>query len=98
MKNNFCYEGTKTLIKAVKVEPLEDYRLRVCFSNKCVKVFDFKPYLDYQIFTPLKNKDFFSSVKTNYGTAFWAYDWGIENVANDIDIAPESLYWEGVCA
>jgi hypothetical protein len=96
MENSFCYEGTKTLIRAVEIEPLENYCLRVSFSNEKVKVFDFKPHLDCPVFKPLRDKSFFSAVKTYRGTALWAYDWGRKNVANDIDIAPEALYWEGV--
>ncbi|MCL1946811.1 MAG: DUF2442 domain-containing protein [Chitinivibrionia bacterium] len=96
MKDYFCYENTDDLIEAVTVKPLENYKLRVSFSNGKTKIFDFKPYLDLQIFQPLKDKSFFDTVKINFDTAFWEYDWKIKNAANNIDIAPERMYWDGV--
>ena len=96
MKDFLSYKNSDDMIKAMKVEPLNDYRLRVWFSNGEVKIFDFKPKLEFPAFAPLKNKSFFASVKTRKGTAFWSYNWGNKNFANDIDIAPERLYSDGV--
>jgi hypothetical protein len=96
MADYFSYENSNEMIKAVEIEPLEDYRLRVVFSNGETKKFDFKPKLKYPVFEPLKNKALFANVKLCKGTAVWAYDWGVENVTDGIDIAPERLYWDGV--
>jgi hypothetical protein len=96
MKDFFCYENTDDLIEAVRAEPLDNYFLRVFFSNGEVKIFDFKPYLNFEIFQPLKDKNFFDTVKIHFDTVFWEYDWKIKNAANNIDIAPERLYWDGV--
>ena len=96
MKDRFSYKNSTDMIKAVEIEPLDDYRLRVAFSNGEIKLFDFKPKLEYQVFAPLKNKSLFANVKLCRGTAVWTYNWSAENVSNDIDIAPERLYSDGV--
>ena len=81
------YKNSKQQIKAVGVEPLNDYRLRVFFSNGEVKIFDVNPYLKYKSFAPIKDKEFFAKAKTQYNTVLW----------NDkIDIDPEELYWDSV--
>ncbi|MCL1946306.1 MAG: DUF2442 domain-containing protein [Chitinivibrionia bacterium] len=91
-----CYENSSEDIKIVKIFPLDDYKLRIVFSNGKIKIFDFRKELEFPVFKPLKDKTLFNSVKLLHGTAFWKYDWKIKNIANDIDIAPECLYWEGV--
>ena len=90
------YENSKERIKIIEVKPLDDYKLRVVFSNGKIKIFDFTTRLKKRIFEPLKDKAFFNSVKLFHGTAFWVYDWKKKNIANDIDIAPERMYWDGV--
>jgi len=90
------YKNTADLIKVNEITPLDDYCLRVSFSNGEIRIFDFKPELEYPVFRPLENKSLFASVKLAHGTAYWQYDWKKEHVANDIDIAPENLYWYGV--
>jgi len=90
------YENTAERIQINEITPLDDYRLRVAFSNGEVRIFDFKPKLEFPVFRPLKNQALFASVKLCHGTAYWPYDWKKEHVANDIDIAPENLYWYGV--
>jgi hypothetical protein len=74
-------------IKAVNVKPLENYCLLVLFSNGETKVFDVNPYLEYKMFSPLKDKSLFFEAKTEGHTVVW----------NDaIDIDPRTLYWQGV--
>ena len=34
--------------RAIEVKPLENYKLLVKFSNKEIKIFDVKPYLEYE--------------------------------------------------
>ena len=88
MKNYFCYENTKEMIRAVKVEPLNDNRLRVLFSNGEKKQFDVSPFLkDDKVFFPLKNKMFFDSVYLAGGSVAWS---------DEIDICPECLYWDSI--
>jgi intein-encoded DNA endonuclease-like protein len=92
---SFYYKNSKETIETIKVEPLEDYCLRTYFSNGEIRIFNVKPYLEYKIYFPLKDKSFFASVKANYGTAFWDYGRG-KDYAYGIDIDPKELYWNGV--
>jgi len=94
MNSPFCYEDTDVLIEVVKVNPLDDYRLNILFSNGKAKIYDIKPDLDTPAFSPLKNIDLFSSVKLKHGTIFWDYDYG-EDFAKGIDISETALYWDG---
>ena len=91
-----CYENSNKDIEIIKAIPLDNYLLRVVFSNGAIKIFDFKPELEFPVFKPLKNKVLFDTVKICDGTVFWEYDRKTKNVANDIDISPGYLYWEGV--
>jgi hypothetical protein len=49
----------------VYVKPLDDYRLLLRFDNKEERIFDVKPYLEDNYFSPLKSKAIFRTVKTN---------------------------------
>ena len=86
-KNFFVYEDTKTTIRVTGVEPLDNYLLRLTFSNGKIKIFDFKPYLDKPVFTPLKDKNVFNKAQVKYDTVVWS---------DKIDFDPESLYWDSV--
>jgi hypothetical protein len=81
------YENSKEIITPVKVETLDNYQLRVFFSNGEIRIFDVKPYLKYKMFEPLKNKAFFVLAKTNVDTVCWN---------EKIDIDPEELYWDAI--
>ena len=65
------------------VQPLEDYKLLLTFSDKEKKIKDMKPYLDKGVFVKLKNKKFFNSVRVAYGTISWN---------GEIDICADTLY------
>ncbi|MCL1945817.1 MAG: DUF2442 domain-containing protein [Chitinivibrionia bacterium] len=80
------YENSTENIKAVKVEPLENYRLRVFFSNGETRVYNAEPLLKYKMFIPLKNEAFFAKATVKYNTVVWN---------EKIDIDPEDLYWNG---
>ena len=69
------------------VEPKDNYSLLVTFENGEKRLVNCSQLLDKKIYAPLKNKSFFDSVKTEYGTAVWG---------NQIDIAPEFLYQAGI--
>jgi len=84
--HSLYYQNSKEVITPVNVEALDDYVLRVFFSNNEVKIFDVKPYLKYKIFAPLKDKAFFAQATTSSDTVCWN---------EKIDIDPEDLYWNG---
>ena len=87
MKNYFLYEDTKEIIRVTDVQTLDDYLLKIKFSNGKIKIFDFKPFLEKPVFVPLKNKEFFDKAKVKYYTVVW----------NDkIDFDAESLYWNSI--
>ena len=60
--------------KVIKVEPLENYQLRLTFSNGEVRCFDVTPYLDKGIFTELKNLEYFRQVKISFSSVQWLHE------------------------
>ncbi|BED92751.1 MAG: DUF2442 domain-containing protein [Candidatus Paraimprobicoccus trichonymphae] len=68
---------------AKSVEPLEDYKLLITFSNGEKKVYDMKSQLDDWYYEPLKNIEFFKTVHIARHTVVWN---------GEIDICPEDLY------
>ena len=73
--------------KVIAVSANTDFSLDLKFSDGSMKRFDVKPYLDRGIFTELKNLDYFKQVRVAFGTVQWP---------NEQDIAPETLYVDGV--
>ena len=73
--------------KVIAVSPNTDFSLDLKFSDGSMKRFDVTPYLDRGIFTELKNLDYFKQARVAFGTVQWP---------NEQDIAPETLYIEGV--
>lgn len=69
--------------KIVSVEPLDDYRILLTFSNNEKRIKDMKPYLDKGVFKKLKDKNFFNSVHISFDTISWD---------DEIDLCPDSLY------
>ena len=69
--------------RAIEVEPLENYILKIKFDNQEVKKFDVKPYLKYKAFEKLKDKKIFNTVKINGLSISWI---------NGEDICPDELY------
>jgi len=70
-----------------EVKPLTDYHLLLKFTNGEVKLFDMKPYLDYNMFKPLKNIDLFNTVRPSHGTIQWE---------NEADLCPDTVYLNSV--
>ncbi len=65
------------------VEPIKDYLLEIVFNNDEKKVFDLKPYLDFGLFSELKDLALFQTAKAELGTVIWN---------NGLDICPDTLY------
>ena len=87
--DGIAYAGEQThAVKVCGVRPMEDYKLWLRFNTGEAKIFDFKPLLDKPAFTPLADKAVFNAVYIDYGVTVWN--------DGDIDIAPETLYENGV--
>jgi hypothetical protein len=87
--DGIVYGNDRTPFKKVAaVEVLDDYELRLRFSTGEEKIFNVKPLLKYPVYKPLENKRLFNSVYLSYGVPTW------QN--GEIDIAPDTLYEEGV--
>jgi hypothetical protein len=69
--------------RIIDVKPENNYMLLLYFSNKEIRRFDMKPYLDTGIFRDLKNESLFNSVKPVLGSIQWA---------NEADLCPDTLY------
>ena len=68
---------------AVKYE--SKYKTILTFSNKEVKEFNVSAYLNYPVYSPLKDENFCQKVQVYNGTVIW----------NDmIDFDPDTLYIE----
>jgi hypothetical protein len=61
--------------------------LRLSFSNGETRLFDVAPYLDSEIFRPLKNWERFRSVRPFLGSVQWD---------NEADLCPDTLYEDSV--
>ena len=68
-------------VKQAKV--LDNYKLKIIFSNDEIKEFDVSPYLDKGIFTELKNPSYFNQVRVAFGSVEWP---------NEQDFSKDTLY------
>ena len=69
--------------EVIKVEVLDDYKLKLTFDNNVEKIKDMNPYLDKGVFKALKDKEIFNTVKISFGTITWN---------GDIDLCADDLY------
>jgi len=71
-----------------RVKALDDFKLDLTFSDGKCKVYDMKPQIWGPAFEPMKgNMTFFRKAFVRMGTVAWP---------ENIDIAPEELYANGV--
>ena len=73
------------MIKVIEAKANEDFSLDLKFNDGKLKRFDITPYLDYEVFKPLKNVDYFKQIKVAFGTVQWI---------DEQDISPDTLYLE----
>ncbi|MFA6916482.1 MAG: DUF2442 domain-containing protein [Parachlamydiales bacterium] len=66
-----------------KVEYIKDYKLKLTFRNKDVKIVDLKDELWGLMFEPLVNIEYFQQVKIDGSTIAWP---------NGADFCPDVLY------
>ena len=72
--------------RVINAKAEDDFSLLLEFNDGSVKRFDAKPYLDYEVFKPLKDLNYFKRIKIAFGTVQWT---------DEQDISPETLYLEG---
>ena len=70
-------------IEVKQAEYIQDYTIKVYFTNNCIKKINLKNHLNGEIFQPLKNIDFFKKFTIPLNTIEWS---------NGADFAPEFLY------
>ncbi|MCJ7675000.1 MAG: DUF2442 domain-containing protein [Sedimentisphaerales bacterium] len=68
---------------------VSDYKLLVTFEDAVVKLVDLEPHLDGKIFEPLKDIEYFKTVRVNPDIDTIVWD-------NDADVSPDFLYEIGV--
>ena len=73
--------------EVTNVVPREDYTLLLTFIDGSKKIYDFRPMLKYPVYAKLNDINFFMQAKVDYDTVVWP---------DNIDIAPEALYDDGV--
>ncbi len=71
------------------VEYLSGYKLRLTFEDGTVRDVDLEPHLDGEIFEPLKDMNYFQTVRVNPDIDTIVWD-------NEADFAPDFLYEIGV--
>jgi hypothetical protein len=67
------------------VEPLDDYKLRLEFTNGEVGVYDCFSLLNFGVFQELKDIQYFKQVRVFLGSVAWPHEQ---------DICPDTLYLE----
>ena len=75
------------LPKVTMVQALDDFELRLEFTDGSLKHFDVKPYLHFPAFERLKQGGLFAKAHVANGTVAWD---------DRLDLAPETLYLKGV--
>ncbi|MDR3236425.1 MAG: DUF2442 domain-containing protein [Prevotellaceae bacterium] len=73
--------------RVVDVKPADNYTVKVWFNNGEKGIFDVKPYLDYEVFQPLKEEKMFQTVRPFVGTIQWA---------NEADLCPDTVYLDSI--
>jgi hypothetical protein len=68
---------------------VSEYKLFVTFEDGVVKLVDLQPHLDGKIFEPLKDIEYFKTVRVNPDIDTIVWD-------NDADVSPDFLYEIGV--
>ena len=66
-----------------KAEYVSPKKLKILFKNGEQKIFDFSRYLDYPVYSPLKDEAFCLKVKVENGVVCWN---------GEIDFDPDLIY------
>jgi Protein of unknown function (DUF2442) len=71
--------------RIINVEPLENYKLKLKFTDNSIREFDMKPYLTYPAFEDLKEDALFKKASIFLGTVKWN---------DEIDMSPDTLFMD----
>jgi hypothetical protein len=69
--------------RIIQVEPLDNYTLKLKFTDDSIREFDMKPYLSYPAFEDLKEDSLFKNASVFLGTVKWS---------DEIDMSPDTLF------
>lgn len=73
----------------VDLESLPDYRLRLLFSSREVRIFDVSPYLDRGIFRQLRDEAIFNEAYIEVGSVEWPGGQGLHHDTLYLKSTPE---------
>lgn len=71
------------MVRVTEVRPLPQHRLEVWFDDGNHGIYDMTPYLDWGVFTALRDEDLFNRVRISFGAPSWP---------GDLDVAPERIW------
>ena len=71
--------------RITEVKPQENFTLKLKFTDNSFRTFDMKPYLNYPVFEPLKEKELFDNASVFLGSVKWN---------DEIDMSPDTLFLE----
>jgi hypothetical protein len=71
--------------KVIAVKANEDFSLELKFNDNSIRKFNARPYLDFGVFTELKDIGYFKQARIAFGTVQWPHEQ---------DISPDTLYIE----
>lgn len=74
--------------KIEKIEVLDNYVLKVFFTDNSIKLYDFKPNFKYEFFLPLKDYNVFKNVVVDVGG--YGISWN-----DDCDLSESELFING---
>jgi hypothetical protein len=75
-----------SMTRPIKVEPLGEYRLRLCYADGVQGIIDLSDLVGRGVFVPLRDEAFFRKVRIgDYGQIAWS---------DDLEICPDSAYLE----
>lgn len=69
--------------RVIQVETVDDYKLRLVFTNGERGIYDCSSLLDFGVFKELGDKNYFKQVRVSDGTVVWPHEQ---------DICPDTLY------
>lgn len=75
--------------KIKNVKALEDYKLEVLFDNEVIKIYDFNPNFEYEVFKALKDYNLFKEVVVDSGGYGISWD-------EDLDMSEHELWTKGI--